>query len=146
MATEVTTVTYSCSCNFDDDGGTCAYCKRGFDNLSHFIRHVTHSKACKAHYDPRTIESFKKTSRQISKKKWYHYIFLTLVTTEGYFDYKDDDDLDSKMSNAYWSVIKVEVSKLFDANIELQTSMKTVMEEILKKQFDSCDLTYTTDE
>ena len=329
MATEVTTVTYSCSCNFDDDGGTCAYCKRGFDNLSHFIRHVTHSKACKAHYDPRTIESFKKTSRQISKKKWYHYqahgshsksfnderkqhrekhkkiyyvpnnikhsesgrafevlfkavydkcleeakliiekqcneqkslleeafdeamdttfglkqydcphtaimtaelhleagkieddeeqileaafqyletnfnwrrgkildekkekwkdykftdvsfnlfplalnkafsscydkfefkslyktaidntldtIFLTLVTTEGYFDYKDDDDLDSKMSNAYWSVIKVEVSKLFDANIELQTSMKTVMEEILKKQFDSCNLTYTSD-
>ena len=64
-------------------------------------------------------------------------IFLTLITTEGYFDYKGDDDLDSKMSNAYWSVMKVEVKKLFDENTELQTAMKTVMEDILKKQFES---------
>ena len=324
MASEVT---YACSCNFDDDGGTCAHCKRSFDNLSHFIRHVTHSKACKANYDPRAIESFKKTSRKITKQKWYHHrahgshsksfneerkqrrekdkkiyylpnnikhsecgrafeslfkavfdncleeaklmiekqcneqkslmeeafdeamdttfglkqydcphsaiisaelqlearkiedneeqileaafqyletnfnwrrgkilddkrgkwkdykftdvsfnlfptalnkaflscydkfefkslyeraidntldmIFLTLITTEGYFDYKGDDDLDSKMSNAYWSVMKVEVKKLFDENTELQTAMKTVMEDILKKQFESYDLTYS---
>ena len=65
--------TFSCSCNFDDDGGICTQCKRSFKDLSHFIRHVTHSKACKAAYDPRTIEDFKKTSRKISKKKWYHY-------------------------------------------------------------------------
>ena len=70
-------------------------------------------------------------------------IFLTLITTEGYFEYKGDDDLDSKMSNAYWSVMKVEVKKLFDENTELQTAMKTVMEDILKKQFESYDLTYS---
>ena len=64
--------TKSCDCNFEDDGGICAVCDKSFDNLSQFIRHVTHDKMCKANYDPELIEHFKKKSRKLTKQKWYH--------------------------------------------------------------------------
>ena len=61
----------SCKCNFEDDGGLCDYCDKSFDNLSSFIRHVSHSKICKANYNPELINEYKEISRQISKRKWY---------------------------------------------------------------------------
>ena len=63
----------TCKCEEEEDlGGYCDHCSRSFDNLSHFIRHVTHSKACKASYDPKVIEDYKRISRLRSRRKWYH--------------------------------------------------------------------------
>ena len=63
----------TCKCEEEEDlGGYCEHCSRCFDNLSHFIRHVTHSKACKASYDPKLIEDYKRISRLRSRRKWYH--------------------------------------------------------------------------
>ena len=62
----------SCDCNFEDDGGICEVCDKSCENLSQFIRHVTHSKVCKANYDPELIESFKRKARKLTKQKWYH--------------------------------------------------------------------------
>ena len=65
--------TSTCKCKEEEDfGGYCDHCSRCFDNLSHFVRHVTHSKACKASYDPKVIEDYKRVSRLRSRRKWYH--------------------------------------------------------------------------
>ena len=61
----------TCKCNFDDDGGRCVVCDKSFENLSSFVMHVTHSKNCKANYDPKLISEYKEISRQISRRKWY---------------------------------------------------------------------------
>ena len=62
----------SCSCKLEDDGGRCSHCDRSFENIHQFVRHVTHSKECKANYEPSLIQDFKTIARQATKRKWYH--------------------------------------------------------------------------
>ena len=52
--------------------GSCSYCKKSFDNLSGFLRHVSHSKVCLEDHDPELIEELRQKSRQKSKRKWFH--------------------------------------------------------------------------
>ena len=63
----------SCRCDLEDDGGKCAHCHRSFEDIHQFVRHVTHSKECKANYEPGLIEDYKKIARQATKRKWYHW-------------------------------------------------------------------------
>ena len=59
----------------EDNGGICSHCDMGFDNFSQFIRHVTHSKACKDGYDekyPGLIQKYRRTARLKSRRKAYH--------------------------------------------------------------------------
>ena len=51
-------------------GGTCSHCLKKFDNLSQFLRHVSHSKACLKAHDPEVIDRLKKESRRRSKRQW----------------------------------------------------------------------------
>ena len=55
-----------------EDPGTCSYCRKSFDTLSTFLRHVTHSKLCLADHDPATIKYLKEKSRLKSKRKTFH--------------------------------------------------------------------------
>ena len=62
----------SCRCDLEDEGGRCSHCQRSFENIHQFVRHVTHSKECKANYEPGLIDDFKVIARQATKRKWYH--------------------------------------------------------------------------
>ena len=55
-----------------EDPGTCGFCKKSFETLSKFLRHVSHSKLCLEDYDPTVIKSLKEKSRLKSKRKWFH--------------------------------------------------------------------------
>ena len=55
-----------------EEPGTCSHCKKSFDTLSTFLRHVSHSKLCLADHDPALIEQLRQKSRQKSKRKWFH--------------------------------------------------------------------------
>ena len=55
-----------------EDPGTCTFCKKSFDTLSKFLRHVSHSKLCLEQHDPLLIQSLKEKSRLKSKRKWFH--------------------------------------------------------------------------
>ena len=52
--------------------GTCGFCKKSFETLSKFLRHVSHSKLCLEDYDATVIKSLKEKSRLKSKRKWCH--------------------------------------------------------------------------
>ena len=55
-----------------EDPGTCGFCKKSFETLSKFLRHVSHSKLCLEDYDATVIKSLKEKSRLKSKRKWFH--------------------------------------------------------------------------
>ena len=55
----------------EKDPGTCGFCKKSFEYLSTFIRHVTHSKLCLEYHDPDFIEKIKRQSRLNSRKRWF---------------------------------------------------------------------------
>ena len=58
----------------EENPGVCEYCRKQFDYLSTFIRHVTHSKLCKEHYEENEsgfIESIKRESRLKSRKRYF---------------------------------------------------------------------------
>ena len=61
--------------NYNDDKedpGSCCFCKKSFDTLSKFLRHVSHSKLCLEHHDPLLIKRWKEMSKLKSKRKWFH--------------------------------------------------------------------------
>ena len=53
-----------------EDPGTCTFCKKSFDTLSKFLRHVSHSKLCLEQHDPLLIQRLKEKSRLKSKRKY----------------------------------------------------------------------------
>ena len=58
----------------EKDPGTCSYCRKQFDFLSSFLRHVSHRKLCKKFYDENQsgfIESMKKEARLKSRKRYF---------------------------------------------------------------------------
>ena len=67
-------------------------------------------------------------------------MFLTLVTTEGYFN--DEEDLELQMKSAFYKVQKEELKKLFEENIELENKMKGLVEKNLRKIFRKHELKY----
>ena len=48
----------------------CNHCLKWCDNVSQFIRHVTHAKLCLESYDPIFIKEMKGESKLNSKRKW----------------------------------------------------------------------------
>jgi len=56
----------------EDQPGTCCLCKKSFDKLSTFLRHVTHSKLCLEAHDKLVIKKMKEDSRLKSKRQWFH--------------------------------------------------------------------------
>ena len=48
----------------------CNHCLKWCDNVSQFIRHVTHAKRCLESYDPIFIKEMKGESKLNSKRKW----------------------------------------------------------------------------
>ena len=63
----------SCNCNFEDDvGADCEYCGKWCSNISHYVMHVSQSKACLENHDPEVFKEYKRRSRMLTKKKWYH--------------------------------------------------------------------------
>ena len=55
-----------------EDPGACSFCKKTFDTLSKFLRHVSHSKLCLEQHDPLHIKRLKEKSKLKSKRKWFH--------------------------------------------------------------------------
>ena len=51
--------------------GSCCHCKKSFDTLSGFLRHVSHSKLCLEDHDPALIEELRQKSNKKSKRKWF---------------------------------------------------------------------------
>ena len=56
----------------EEDIRSCCFCKKNFDTLSKFLKHVSHSKLCLEAYDQEVIEQLKTKSKLKSKRKWYH--------------------------------------------------------------------------
>ena len=52
--------------------GSCSYCRKTFDNLSTFLRHVSHSKLCLEDHDPTVIKDLRQKARLKSKRKSFH--------------------------------------------------------------------------
>ena len=67
-------------------------------------------------------------------------VFLTLITTEDYFN--DDKDLEKQLESAYDMVLSEQVWKLFDENTKEKKAMESMMEKALKKRFENNDLKY----
>ena len=59
----------------EEDLRSCCFCKKNFDTLSKFLKHVSHSKLCLEAYDQEVIEQLKTKSKLKSKRKWYHKTF-----------------------------------------------------------------------
>ena len=55
----------------ENNGGSCTHCHKSFDNLGSFLRHVSHSKLCKASYDADYLKELKMKSKRNSRKKFY---------------------------------------------------------------------------
>ena len=55
-----------------EEPGSCCFCKKRFETLAKFLRHVSHSKLCLNAHDPDIIHHLKEKSRKKSKRKWYH--------------------------------------------------------------------------
>ena len=58
----------------EKEPGTCGFCRKQFQFLSSFIRHVTHSKLCLEYHDrddPEFIEKLKRRSRLETKKRYF---------------------------------------------------------------------------
>lgn len=60
-------------------------------------------------------------------------IFLTLVTTEDYFN--DEEDLESQMESAYYTVKREEIQKLFEDDIDLENKLEHLVEKAFRKRF-----------
>ena len=54
-----------------EEPGSCCHCKKSFDTLSGFLRHVSHSKLCLEDHDPALIEQMRQKSNKKSKRKWF---------------------------------------------------------------------------
>lgn len=55
----------------EDIGGFCKHCSKNCDSLHTFLRHVSHSKSCKAAYDQEFLDKMKKKAKVMSKRKFY---------------------------------------------------------------------------
>ena len=76
----------------EDNGGICSHCQKSFDSFSQFIRHVTHSKACKDGYNkdsPGLLEKYKRTARLKSRRKAYHTM-VNGPNGEAYREHRED--------------------------------------------------------
>ena len=50
---------------------SCHNCWKACRDIGEFIRHVGHTKSCKAAYDQTAFEKLKKQSNLKSRRKWY---------------------------------------------------------------------------
>lgn len=86
------------------------------------------------------LELYEKSFEDKAEDNTLDTIFLTLVTTEEYFN--DEEDLESQMKSAYYKVKKEELKKLFEENIELENKMKGLIEKKLRQIFRKHELKY----
>ena len=50
-------------------GGSCT-CKKEFDNMQKFLKHVSHSKSCLEAFDPEVIKTLRRDNRLRTKRNW----------------------------------------------------------------------------
>ena len=91
-------------------------------------------------YNKVFLDLYKKSFEEEAEDNTLDTLFLTLVTTEGYFN--DEEDLEVQMNSAYYKVKKEELKKLFGDDIELENKMKTLLEKALGKIFRDHGLKY----
>ena len=66
----------------EEKPGACKHCRKQFDYMSSFIRHVTHSKLCLETYDPEFIDRIKRESQLSSKKRCFANAWNTRLREE----------------------------------------------------------------
>ena len=61
----------------------CKHCLKWCDDVSQFIRHVSHSKMCNQSYDSLFLAEMKKESRLNSKRKWRYENWESIKAKQG---------------------------------------------------------------
>ena len=91
-------------------------------------------------YNKVFLDLYEKSFKEKAEDNTLDTIFLTLLTTDKYFN--DEEDLETQMNSVYYKVNKEELKKLFEENIELENKMKALVEKALGKIFRDHGLKY----